>query len=85
MLECSRFSWGSEVRDERVEDVSAGGGSWGLGVDVCNSCGARGRCSTSWPLVVEAGYELSVGEPGGVEFVGAFAELDADIGHLCLE
>ena len=56
-----------------------------MGVDVCNSCGTRGRCSTGWPLQVEAGHELPVGEPGGVEFVGAFAELDAAVGQFCSE
>jgi len=38
--------------------------------------------STGWLREVDAGHEFPVGEPGGVKFVGAFAELDANVSDL---
>ena len=82
MALCGRFSWGSDVREESGCSVSAGGtGADGLGT--CATPVAHGLDGSSgWPLEVEAGHELPVGEPGGVEFVGALAELDANVSHL---
>jgi hypothetical protein len=73
------------VREESGCSVSDGGaGADGLGT--CATPVAHGPDgSTGWPREVEAGHELPVGEPGGVEFVGAFAELDANVSHLSRE
>lgn len=38
--------------------------------------------SAGWPLKVGAGHEFAVGEAGGVELVGALAELYSHVGDL---